>query len=85
MTVTVNLPPDLESTLRRQAERSGQAIGDFVLDAVKEKIAKARAFQDLCAPFAQAIEAAGVSDQEFQDFFDGVREEVWRDKQGQTP
>jgi hypothetical protein len=31
----------------------------------------------VCAPFAQAVEASGVTDEEFDCFFEEVREEVW--------
>lgn len=84
MNVTINLPPDLESTLRQQAARSGQDITTFVLDAVKEKVAKVRTFDEICAPFTKAVAAAGVSDEDFDTFFQEVRDEVWREKQGKT-
>lgn len=81
MTVTINLPPDLEKTLRQQAARSGQEVSAFVLDAVKEKIAKARTLDEVCAGFAHAVAAAGTSDKEFDEFFEQAREEVWQEKQ----
>lgn len=80
MTVTINLPPDLENTLRRHAARSGQEVSAFVLDAVKEKIAKAHTLDEICVPFTKAVAASGVSDEEFDQFFEGVREEAWREK-----
>lgn len=82
MTVTITLPADLETTLRQQAARSGQDVTTFVLDAVKEKIAKTRTFDEVCRPFAEAVSAAGVGDDEFDDFFKNAREEVWQEKQG---
>jgi hypothetical protein len=84
MTVTISFPPDLESTLRQQAARSGQEVSAFVLDAVKEKIAKARTLDEVCAPFARAVTAAGISDEEFDEFFEQSREEVWQEKQDQA-
>lgn len=84
MTVTIDLPPELEKVLRQHAARSGQDMSAFILLAVKEKIARARTFDEVCAPFAAAVEEAGMSDEEFDRFFDEVREEVWHDKQGRT-
>lgn len=81
MTVTINLPPELENTLRQQAARSGLEVSAFVLDAVKEKLAKARTLDEVCAPFAHAVAAAGANDQEFDDFFEQARDEVWQEKQ----
>ncbi len=84
MSVTIDLPPELEKTVRQHAARSGQELSDFVLQAVREKIAKTRTFDEVCAPFAQAVEAAGLTDEEFDRFFEEVREEVWQEKQGKS-
>ena len=82
MTLTIELPPEVEQALRLQAGRSGQDVHAFVLQAIREKIAKAGTFQEICAPLARAVEAAGISDAEFDRFFEAAREEVWREKQG---
>ncbi len=82
MTLMIDLPPDLEKALRQFAARSGQDMSAFVLQAVREKIAKARTFEEVCAPFAEAVAAAGMTDEEFDRFFEEVREEVWQEKQG---
>ncbi|NLF70508.1 MAG: hypothetical protein GX575_15860 [Candidatus Anammoximicrobium sp.] len=83
MTVTLDFPPDLETALRERAAQSGQDVGGFVLQAVREKIARFRRFEEVCAPFARAVEAAEVTDEEFDRFFTEVREDVWREKQTQ--
>ncbi len=68
--------------MRLQAAQSGQDLGTFVVQAVREKIARASPFQEICAPFAQAAEASGTTAEEFDRFFEEPREEVWRQKQG---
>jgi predicted transcriptional regulator len=83
MTMTIDLPAELEKTLRQHAARSGQDVSAFVLQAVQEKIARARTFDEVCAPFARAVQDTGITDEEFDRFFDEVREEVWKEKQGQ--
>jgi hypothetical protein len=85
MTVTIDLPPELETTLRQHAAGSGQDVRTFVLQAVQEKIARAQTFDQVCAPFASAVEAAGMSDDELETFFEGVREDVWQDKRKHGP
>jgi hypothetical protein len=82
MTMTIDLPPDLEKAVRQEAMRSGKDLGTFVLQAVQEKMARSRSFDEVCAPFAHAVEAAGVSDEEFDRFIEEAREEVWQEKQG---
>jgi hypothetical protein len=78
MSVTIDLPPDLEKSVRQQAAQSGQEVSAFVLQAVREKLARARPFGEVCAPFAEAVAATGISDEEFDRFFEEARDEVWR-------
>jgi hypothetical protein len=82
MTLTINLPPEVEQAARRYAARSGEELSAFVLQAVKEKIARSRTFAEVSAPFAQAVKATGMTDEEFDRFFEDVRQEVWDEKQG---
>lgn len=84
MSVTIDLPPELEKTVQQHAARNGLEVSAFVLQAVREKIAKARAFEEVCAPFAEAVEASGITDEDFDGFFEEVREEVWREKQDKS-
>jgi len=81
MTLTIDLPPDLEKVLLQQAARSGQDVNAFIIRAVEEKIAKARMFEEICAPFAKAVAATNITDEEFDRIFEEVREEVWQEKQ----
>jgi predicted transcriptional regulator len=81
MALTIDLPPDLEKTVRQQAAKKGQDVSAFVVQAVNEKLAKMRSFDEVCAPLTQAITATGISDDELDRFFEEVREEVWQEKQ----
>ncbi len=81
MTVTIDFPLELEEALRQHATRKGQEVSAFILQAVREKIAKARTFDEICAPFEQAVEAAGMTDEEFDRFFEESRAEIWQEKQ----
>jgi predicted transcriptional regulator len=85
MTVTIDLPPELEQILRQQAARKNQDVTTFVLQAVQEKIARGQTFDEICAPFAAAVTASGISDEEFDRLVEEAREEVWQEKQGKKP
>ena len=84
MTLTIDLPSDLERTVRQQAARRGQDVSGYVLQAVQEKVAKARTIAEICQPFATAVAATGITDQEFDEFFEEARNEVWQEKQEQA-
>lgn len=79
--LNIELPSEIEDALRLQAAQSGQDIGEFVAQAVREKIGRSEVFREICAPFAKAVEASGASDEEFDQFFEERRNEVWRLKQ----
>ena len=40
MTITVRLPEDLETKLRRRLKKEGKALSDFVREAIAEKIGR---------------------------------------------
>ncbi len=40
MTLTIDLPPDVENTVRQQAAKNGQDVGAFVLQAVNGELGK---------------------------------------------
>ena len=82
MTVTIDFPLELEEALRQHAARKGQEVSAFILQAVQEKIAKARTFDEICGPFEKAVAATRMADEEFDRFFEESREEVWQEKQG---
>ena len=42
MTLTIDLPPDLEDSVRQQAARRGQKVSDFVVHAIEAQLAQAR-------------------------------------------
>jgi hypothetical protein len=82
MTLMIDLPVDLEQELRDRATRTGQDVTALVVQAVREQIARSRTFDETCAPFAQAVEASGMTDREYGQFFEEVRDRAWHDRQG---
>jgi hypothetical protein len=82
MSVTIEFSPQLEKTVREHAARNGQDLTAFVVQAVEEKVAKARTFAEVCAPIADAVAEAGLTDEEFDRFLEEAREEAWQAKQG---
>jgi len=83
--LNLELPPDLEATLRLQMAQTGQDMGEFVVQAVREKIGRATTFREISTPFTGAVDASAMSDEEFDRFFEERRREVWRQKQDVAP
>ena len=80
MTLMIDLPPELEQALRLQAARTGRDMTSLVVQAVQEQIARSRPFDEICAPFARAVAASGMTDGEFDRFLEEARQETWRAK-----
>ena len=80
MTVTNELPPDLEETNRLRVGRAGQNLSLFVLEAVREKIARGQTLNEICDTFAKAVSANGITDDGFDELVEESREEVWQGK-----
>ena len=83
MSVTIEIPTDLEATLRERLIHKPQSVTTFVLDAVREKLSRSRTLDEICAPFAQSVAASGVGDDELNQLFEEAREDVWQAKQSQ--
>jgi hypothetical protein len=84
MSLTLDLSPEFEEMLRQHSAKAGQDVNDFVVAAVREKIRRSLSFGEICAPFAHAVEAAGITDEDFDRFFEEVRDDVWHGKQNQA-
>lgn len=84
-TVTVQLPPDTEQTLRHRASLLGQSLEAYLqslaereaaaLNGVPDGPGPAPTFDELTGPISRAVQASGVSPDEVDDFLDeAVRE-----------
>lgn len=80
MAFLIHLPSDLEEALRLESAQTGTDLNSLIVEAIREKIGRARTFREVCAPFARAVDASEVSDDDLNAFFEEVREEVWREK-----
>jgi hypothetical protein len=93
--VTVKLPPETEHKLRHKASLQGQTL-EVYLQKLAERdaasvngaptgIGKAPTFEELTAPISQAVQAAGMSDEEVGEFFDEVVEERRGERRSKKP
>ncbi len=83
MSVSIEFPPDIEAALRERLARSPQNVTAFVVEAVREKLSRTKTLDEICAPLAQSVAAAGVTDDELDQLFEEARENVWQANQSQ--
>ena len=86
MTITIDLPPDVEASIKTQAAKDGLPLEDYVTSLVQEGTARRnridllaeKSFDEILAPFRRNVEDSGMSDEELDDLFTKTRGEAAR-------
>jgi hypothetical protein len=65
MTLTISLPAETEEKLRVRALAAGQEITRYVQALIEKELAAPLSLAEAAEPFARAIDATQVSDDEF--------------------
>ena len=81
MTITINLPSEVEESVKSQAAKNGLALEDYVKSLVEEgtkrqkriDLLAEKSFDEILAPFRQNVEASGMSDEQLDILFQGHR------------
>jgi hypothetical protein len=95
MTITISLSPETEVKLRRCAAQTDQTVEQFVQRLLERVVRGVNGKSDtatpICdtlpsdealAPFRRDVVESGMTDEELLDFFEEMREEVYREKHG---
>jgi hypothetical protein len=86
MTITIDLPPDVEESVKTQAAKEGLPLEDYVTALVQEgtqrrdriNILADKSFDEILAPFRRNVEDSGMGDEELDDLFTNARREASR-------
>jgi hypothetical protein len=86
MTITIDLPPEVEASVKTQADKEGLPLEDYVTSLVQEgtqrrdriDLLAEKPFDEILAPFRRNVEDSGMSDEELGDLFTGARKEASR-------
>lgn len=79
MTLTINLPKDVGAALADKAKKSGRGATEFVEDLVTKEVTKP-SLDEILAPFRREVEKSGITDDEFDEFVEEIREEIYQEK-----
>ncbi len=84
MTITIDLPPDVEASVKTQATKEGVPLEDYVMSLVQEgtqrrdrinRLAE-KSFDEILAPIRRNYEENGMSDEELDSLFTTARKEA---------
>ena len=81
MTITIDLPPDVEASVKTQAAKEGVPLEDYVTSLVQEgtkrrdriDLLAEKPFDEILAPFRRNVEDSGMSDEELDGLFTDAR------------
>jgi hypothetical protein len=81
MPLTIPLPPDDETKLSQRAAAAGQDVVSYVQQLIHREVNSVSSLLEAAEPFATAIEASGVTDQEFDQILARARAEARVERQ----
>jgi hypothetical protein len=83
LSMKLRLSKQATEMLQQRAARSGQDIASLASDIVEQAILQPTV-DEVLAPFRKQVAESGMSDQELDDFFDGVREKAFQERKSRA-
>lgn len=92
MTITINLPSEVEESVKSQAAENGLPLENYVESLVEEGTRRRdridtlaeKSFDEILEPFRRSVEASGISDEELEVLFNKARKEAARARKERT-
>jgi hypothetical protein len=86
MTITISLPPEIEESVKSQANKEGKPLADYVESLVEEgsrrrdriDLLAEKSFDEILAPLRRDVEESGMSDKALDALFTEARKEASR-------
>lgn len=79
MTLTISLPSDAEARLRQRARAEGKDVAQYVEQIIAKELEAPLSLVEAAEPLARAVDASGVSDDEFTTILNDARDAARRD------
>jgi len=80
MSISIPLSPDAEAKLRERAQAAGEDLTSYAARVFHEAIT-APSVDELLAPFRKQVDESGMTDDQLDDFYEGLRNKVWDEHQ----
>jgi|HubBroStandDraft_6_1064221.scaffolds.fasta_scaffold970572_2 hypothetical protein len=80
MALTISLSNDAESRLRERARAAGQDVTQYVEQLIIKELVAPLSLAEAAEPLARAVDASGVTDDEFASALIEARDAVRRDR-----
>jgi hypothetical protein len=84
MTLSISISPSAEAKLREKAAAIGQPLDEYASRVLEQEATKPTV-DEVLAPFRKQVAESGMSDDELDDFFEGVREQAFQERRRRQP
>jgi hypothetical protein len=76
----ISLPPEAETKLKERAHAAGKEVTEYVQQLLVNELAAPLSLAEAAEPLAKAVEASGVSDDEFTSLIVQARDAARRER-----
>ena len=80
MTITIDLPSEVETALQEKASADGKDIQNYIEELLKKQALRP-SLDEILAPVRKDFEESGMNEEDLNEFFDDLRDKVWQEKQ----
>ncbi len=81
MTVVLELKPELEAALQLKASAKAFTVNNYVEELIEMDIERGPSLDEILAPVRKQFDDSGMTEDELDDFMNGIRNEVYLEKQ----
>lgn len=81
MTVILELKPEIEEALQKKADAKGSPVNAYVEELIQKDVDLGPTLDEILAPVREQFDDSGMTEEELDDFLNGVREKAFREKQ----
>jgi len=86
MTITITLPPEIEESVKSQANKEGKPLENYIESLVEEgsrrrdriDLQAEKSFDEILDPFRRSVEESGISDEALDVLFSEARKKASR-------
>jgi replication fork clamp-binding protein CrfC len=82
MTLKIPLSAEIERKLKDRAAAEGKDAVQIAREALEEKLNGPQTIDEILSPFRRQVAQSGMSDDKIDEFYEGLRDEAWRQRQG---
>jgi hypothetical protein len=81
MTITIDLPSEVEAALQKKAAADGKNIQTYIFETLKNQALKS-SLDEILAPIRKNFADSGMTEEELDELIEREREAMWQEKNG---